>query len=417
MNETAVPQSGKFSILNALRLADWLTPERVKLWATCFAIAWIFLLLFDAWAHSSQGVTDDNGEHIGRDFINYWAGAKLAVDGKAAEAYDLDAFHKFQQTLVGDASEWKMYSYPPVAMLMTLPLAFLPFIPALLLWSFLGIACCIRLLKLETGWPLWPVAAAAAIASPAALWNLVSGQNGYFTAAFFAGGLALLPRKPVIAGILLGLLSYKPQLGLLIPVALLAGGQWRCFMAAAATVTCLFLGSWAALGGDAWTGFLHQMTAVQGAILKMTVWHRMPTVYTSLKVLGFPGSVANAAQILSALGAAALVVMIWRGHVSSRVKAAALIIATFLATPYAWDYDMIALTFAVLWLAQEGQRGRFLPWEKITWLAVVLLPTPLMGMSQFMGFQPAPVILWGALLLVAGRARLEDKTSSIPSLS
>ncbi|TAL40083.1 MAG: DUF2029 domain-containing protein [Alphaproteobacteria bacterium] len=387
-----------------MKHADWLTPERIRLWATCFSIAWLFLLLVDAWAHSSQGLMDDKGEHIGRDFINYWAGAKLAVDGRAAEAYDLDAFHKFQQSLVGDTSEWKMYSYPPVLMLLTLPLAFLPFIPGLLIWSGLGIAACARLLKAETGWPVWPSVAVAAIAPPAALWNLMAGQNGYFTAAFFAGGLALLPRKPVAAGILLGLLCYKPHMGLLIPVALLAGRHWRCFFSAAATVICLFLGSWAAMGWDAWMGFLHQM-AVQGAILKIALWHRLPTIYAALKVLGFPEVAAYAAQILSALCAACFVFVIWKSKAAEKIKSAALLFAAFLATPYAWDYDMIVLTFAILWLVQDGQRGRFMPWEKFTWLTVMLLPTPLMGMSQFLGFQPAPFVLWLALLLAARRAR------------
>jgi hypothetical protein len=414
LNETALPQREKPSFFDALRHADWLTPERVRLWATCFAVAWIFLLLFDAWAHSSQGVTDDDGEHIGRDFINYWAGAKLAVDRRPAVAYDLNAFHTYQQSLVGEASEWKMYSYPPVLMLLTLPLAFLPFIPAILLWSFAGIASCARLLRLETGWPLWPVVLVAALAPPAALWNLVAGQNGYFTAALFAGGLVLLQRRPVAAGILLGLLCYKPQMGLLIPVALLAGRHWRCFFSAAATVICLVLVSWAAMGWEAWMGFLQQMT-VQSAILKIALWHRLPTIYASLKVLGLSEGASYAAQILSTLGAAAAVFSIWKSRAPDRMKAAALLIATFLATPYAWDYDMIVLTFAILWLAQEGLRGRFLPWEKITWLTVMLLPTPLMGMSQYMGFQPAPFVLWVALVLVVRRVRLDAAATPSPS--
>jgi arabinofuranan 3-O-arabinosyltransferase len=413
LNEQAVLHGSARRVLDIFKYAPWLTAERVRLWARAFAFAWLFLFAFDLWAHSLLGVTDANGEHMGRDFINYWSASKLAEEGRAPLVYDLQAFHQYQQSLVGNASEWKMYSYPPVLMMFTLPLGRLPFIAGLCLWSSVGVMLGTLIARGQTGWR-WSLCLIAALAAPASLWNLIAGQNGYFTAAFLAGGLLMLEARPYVAGIIFGLLIYKPQLGLMIPIALFAGRQWRCFGAAALTAVFLAVSSILLFGINSWIGFIHQMS-VQRAIMEVKPWLRMPTVFSTLRVMHVPPDIAYAFQTVSALFAALIVFKIWRGGATFPVRAAALCIAAFLSTPYAWDYDMIVLTFAAIWLAQEGLRTGFLPWEKFTWFVVMLLPTPLMGMAQFMGFQPAALVLWFALYLVLHRAKIVHNVISPPN--
>ncbi len=348
---------------------------------------------------------DDKGEHIGRDYINYWAGAKQAIAGRAPAVYDLTGFWDYEKSLVGDISEAKMYSYPPVLLLLTLPLGLLPFLPGYFLWSILGVAAGTLLLRAQTGWK-WPLALTAAFAAPASAWNLIAGQNGFFTAVFLGGGLLMMGRhRPILGGILLGFLCYKPQLGLLLPVALLAGREWKAFFAASVTVVSVVALSALVFGINAWLGFIHQ-AHTQSIMLDMSHWPlRMPTAYAALRVLHAPGVLAYAAQIISTICAAALVAKIWHSKTSYAVKSAALCMAAFLATPYAWDYDMIVLTCAMIWMIMEAQRTEFLPWEKFTWMLVLLLPTPLMAAAQFLGFQPGPFVLWAALLLIFRRSR------------
>ena len=72
-----------------------------------------------------------------------------------------------------------------------------------------------------------------AAAFPAVFINIGHGQNGFLTAALLGGALHWLDRKPWLAGILIGLLAYKPQFGVLIPIALLAGQRWTTIGAAA----------------------------------------------------------------------------------------------------------------------------------------------------------------------------------------
>ena len=74
-----------------------------------------------------------------------------------------------------------------------------------------------------------------ALAAPMAFINALVGQNGFLTAALIGGALYLIPVRPVLAGICLGLLTYKPQYGLLFPIVLIAAGHWRVFISAAVT--------------------------------------------------------------------------------------------------------------------------------------------------------------------------------------
>ena len=394
--------SKPFTSLDFLKHAPWLTAERITLWATAFSLAWIGTLAWDAITHTRLGVTNDVGEYFGRDFINYWSGARLAVQGRAAMAYDLRFFYAFQRAFAGPLAEWKFYGYPPVAMLLSAPLAGLPFMAALALWTVGGMGLCAFALSRRTEWR-W--AWRAAIGSPAAFLNFMGGQNGYFTAALLGSGLLLVERRPVLAGVLLGLLCYKPQMGLIIPVALLAGGHGRAFLSAAVTVTALVAASAFFLGLDAWNGFLVQMHFQRVLIMESNnlLVHRMPTVFCMVRLLGGGVGAAYGAQIVSALPAGVIVIILWWKNCALNVRVAAAALAAFLVTPYAWDYDMVVLIFAVVGLVQEGQRTGFLPWEKITWLAVVILPLPMMALGKLWGLPLGPPVLWLALLLVFRR--------------
>ncbi len=387
-----------------LRDAEWIDRARILRWGIPFAVAFLLFLLWDAFAHSAQGITDAAGEHVGRDFINYWSGAKLAADGRAGVAYDLKEYFRFQQGFAGEGAEFKLYSYPPVMMLLTLPLALCSFLAGYILWSLGGYALMVKVLSREM--PL-RLAMTAALAAPACFLNLESGQNGFFTAALLAGGLMLLGRRPVIAGILFGLLCYKPQLGLLLPVALAAGGHWRSFISAGVTVLALVAASTLAFGIDIWPAFLQQMRE-QGDLLARgdTLWPRMPSVYCALRLIGLDSMIAYAAQILAAVVAVAGVVIAWRGKAPDTVKHTVLLLGIFLSSPYSWDYDMAVLVFGAAWIAQAARAGGFLPYEKIIWLLVILLPFLTLVSRSPVPVNIGPVVLFAAFFLTLRRVRV-----------
>src|SRR5204862_3718897 len=132
--------------------ATWLTPQRAWHWGIGLALLSVGLLVLHVVRHTVAGITDSSGEYLAYDFINYWAGAKLAVSGQAALAYDIDYFHTFEQSLVGHEAEFKIYGYPPIAMMLCSPLAALPFLPALLAWVILGSGLFCLLLSCTVAW-------------------------------------------------------------------------------------------------------------------------------------------------------------------------------------------------------------------------------------------------------------------------
>lgn len=352
--------------------------------------------------HLTLGLVAAGPPQLGDDFINYWLGARFAALGQATAAYDRALFYANQQSVIGLGANYKIYVYPPVAMLLSLPLAGFSFLAALAIWSVAGASLCAAVLSRLVG---WRIAAPAAIGAPAAFLNLLSGQNGFFTAAILAGGLMLLERRPLGAGLVLGLLAYKPQIGLLLPLALLAGGHWRAMLGTAASAGLLVAASAAFCGIDAWIAFLDQMKYQQQLMqLPHDDWfRRMPTVFSALRLDGAPVAAAFAAQAISAGAAALALVVAWRGRSSLEVKAAVLVIATFLASPYAWDYDMVALLFVAAWLAGDGARTGLLPWEPPLTLALAVLPAVMIAGSLAVSVQIGPVVLWLALAALLWR--------------
>ena len=133
--------------------------------------------------------------------------------------------------------------------------------------------------------PLWLL---VALAFPAVLINVGHGQNGFLTAALLGAALVQLDRRPIVAGILFGLLAYKPQFGLMIPIALLAGGRWRCFAAAAAAVALLALATTIAFGPHVWQAFFDSTRFTRVVALEQgnTGWYKIQSVFAWARMWG-----------------------------------------------------------------------------------------------------------------------------------
>jgi hypothetical protein len=319
--------------------------------ARCFIGAAAIMYVYDLLQQTSVGLTNGAGRPFGDDFINYWSGAFLAWHGRVAEIYNPVAFHVFEQSVVGARLNDYHYSYPPVLPLLTLPLAFIPYVPALFAWLAAGWYAFYRALRLAMpgqGSLLF------ALATPAVFINAVGGQNGTWTAALLGGGLGFLERRPLLAGSLLGLLIYKPQLGLLIPVALLAGRHWRAFGAASVVAGALLAVSAIWFGSDAWQMYLRNLDVLRRVILEdgFGVWHRFVSVFVGARRLGASVEVAYVIQGVAGLLACIAVARVWFGQASASVKNAVLLLGTCFATPYLQDYDLVFGALAVAWLWQ-----------------------------------------------------------------
>lgn len=360
------------NIWQGLRSGDWLTGSRMR--AYCMILLALSVLVFTGWIIVSDGLIDRTGQPIGTDFSNVYAAGSLTWQGRAADAY-APALQHAAEKAVFDGRDVPFYGwhYPPFFFAIAFLVAALPYAGGLALWlvaSFAAYVAAIRAIlpRRET--------LLVAAAFPAVLVNVGHGQNGFLTAALLGGALHWLDRRPWLAGVLIGLLAYKPQFGVLIPVALLAGGRWRTIGAAALTVAALVGISFAMLGSGIWHAFADSMNFTQTVVLEQggTGWQKIQSIFSAVRALGANVPTAYAAQgMLLALLAASLA-WLWHSDAAFELKAAALALASLLATPYVLDYDFVVLAVAIAFFARHALDNGFRDFEISLLAAAWLVP-------------------------------------------
>jgi alpha-1,2-mannosyltransferase len=391
----------------------FLTRERVRLWslavlvATLMAIAWL--------AFTAHGLNDYRGRPLGTDFSDVYAAGSLADEGAPAAAYDWPQHYRQEQAIFGKATPFYGWHYPPFFLVAAEGLARLPYIPALLLWQGLTLllyaialrALTVRSLAPELARdPLWLL---VVLAFPAVFVNLTHGQNGFLTTAIIAGGLVLLKPRPLLAGLVFGLLAYKPQFAVALPFALAAGRQWRTFAAAAAMIFLLCALATLAFGSAIWPAFLDSMHLSRTVVLEQggTGFEKIQSVFAALRLLGGPLGLAYAAQAVVGLAALAALVAIWRSAASPGLKGAALCLATVLSTPYCLDYDLVLLAPVILLITAEGRVRGFRSGEHLLLAALWLIPVIARPIAGATHLALAPLLMMAALLMVFRRARTD----------
>src|SRR5580704_12301615 len=194
-----------------IKSGAWLTSERLRGYA--LIVLTLSLAIAVIWVALADGLIDRNGKPIGTDFSNVWAAGKLVLDGEQAAPYDPARQHEAEREAFG-GREVPFYGwhYPPLFLIVAAGLALLPYGWALLAWMALTLPAYLVVIRNIVPRPETLLVAAA---FPAVLVNVGHGQNGFLTAALIGGSLLLLDKRPTLAGILFGLLVYKPQYGLL----------------------------------------------------------------------------------------------------------------------------------------------------------------------------------------------------------
>ena len=361
---------------------------------------------------AGAGLTNRMGNAVGTDFIAFYGAARLTLQGMPEAAYDLTRYSALLAQIIGTGAARYSWSYPPLILLIIAPLGALPYLAALALWTGAGLGLLIAALyRLARDWSL----ALAGLAHPGVVQSLIAGQNGIWSAGGFGLGLALLGSAPWLAGIAFGMMAYKPQLLILVPIALAAGGHWRALLSMGTTIGLFALLSIAAFGLDPWAAFLnqgmHHMGFVTGHELP---WQRMPTVFIAvLQATGRP-VLAAIAQSVAAAAAAAACWAIWRRGPIDLAAIAALTAGTALATPYAFDYDLALLALPSV-VALAGERSFLERWDNVL-LLMLVWTSPLVCQfgSKAAGLQIGP-LLTAAILVLACRAARSDRIISRPA--
>ncbi len=353
--------------------------RNLRIWLTIVAmlmvsLTYLWLGLSTLTLPVDGTLQNQGGKTIGTDFQAFYAAGRMVADGAFSGLYDFDTYNVIVQAATG-GDEAYSWSYPPVFHFYVAPLAVLSFIPAMILWGVLPMVVVAGILYRVMPHPVAPV---VAFFSPPLVHNFIMGQNGALTTAILGGGLLLLPTRPVVAGLVFSLAAYKPHLALLIPVCLIAGGHYRALAAMASGGVFLVAASVAAFGVDTWVSFFtnvdQHMGLVNDEILPLS---RLPTIYVTVLRLFGNATAASLTQGVVSVAVVFLAAWTWRRSRAPAERALVLVAATLLATPYAFDYDLVLLALPFAWIAREyaSQRASALDPVMLTaiWFAPILV--------------------------------------------
>jgi arabinofuranan 3-O-arabinosyltransferase len=329
----------------------------------CFALIVAYAVYLVASYQQGSWIVTPDGGGAPSDFVDVWAAGRLVLSGHAAAAYDWPTHKAMEVAALGHPFDGYFgWHYPPAFLSVAAVLALMPYATAYVVWSFgtfpLYLAAVRGIIGERAGYVL-------AAAFPAVLANFVTGQNGFLSAALLGATLFMLVERPILAGVALGLLSYKPHLGLLFPIVLAAGGHWRVFFTAAATAALMALSSWAAFGSEAWTAFFANIGHTSQAFLSngWADFGKLQTAFGLVRMLGGSEPLAWTVQAAVALAAAVAVCALWRSRADDEIKMAALGTGALLATPYLYTYDLVALAVPLAFLWKLAARRGFLDHE------------------------------------------------------
>ncbi|MGP8051214.1 MAG: glycosyltransferase family 87 protein [Desulfobaccales bacterium] len=385
----------------------WLNRERLGVYPKIICVC--YLLILGYLYLGGSGLLDARGDPIGGDFCHYWVASALALKAGPAAVYDPDRFLAAQREVFGIRIPL-IWLYPPTFLLLILPLGLLPYLVALGLWLSLPLAGLVLVVRRIAPSNLSPW---LTLAFPGIFMNVIHGQNGLLSASLLGAGLLLLEQAPVTAGVLLGLLSYKPHLAVLIPLALAAGRRWRALLSLGISALALIAASLLVLGPGVWAAFFQNLPGTL-AILEtgrlgkdlLLFTAKMPTWAAAVLLAGGPAWLAQLLQAGVMLAAAGIVFWVWsRETAPAGVRAAVLVLCALLFPPYEFLYDLAILALPLAWLAWEGHVEGWRPGEPALLVLAFLTPVLTPIFAGTIRLQIAPLVLTALVAMALRRLR------------
>ena len=393
-----------------LARGDFLTRSRIQAWAVLLLLGYLAAIAY--LAATSHGLNDYRGRPLGTDFSDIYAAGISTLHGNASAPFDIQQQYHQEQLLFGEATPAFGWHYPPFFLLVAAPLAHLPYIAALIVWqlSTLTLYLLALYMLLRRAEPslasdrLFPL---LALAFSAVFVNLTQGQNGFLTAALFSGALCLLDTNPLTAGTLFGLLCYKPQFALVLPLVLMADRQWRSLLAATITLATLAGIVTLLFGRSVWPAFLNGTHFTRTVVLEQgsTGFYKIQSIFAWVRMSGGPVPLAYGIQAIADAAILFALVRIWKSRVSSSDKGAALCLSALLVTPYCLDYDLMLLAPAIALLAASAARSGLKPYRGLLLAALWIVPFAARPFALAVGQPIAVPLMLLAFFLIYAESR------------
>ena len=351
---------------------------------------------------TSRDLVTVYGPAIGGDFVVFHTAATAAAAGDAVAVYDAGAFSaRLQEAFPGAGDMRLSWQYPPTMLALISVLALFPYLASYGVWTLAGSALYFSALR-----PILTTRLAffAVLAAPALMQAFITGQTGFVTGGLLALAAFQAERRPLLAGAAAGLLTFKPQLGLLIPIAYAAAGAWRAFAAATVVALVLAVGTTLAFGVEIWSAFFQAVSEHSGRMQSgVFPFEKLVSVYGGFAMAGAAPAVAMSAQIAASLALAALTFAFWRRVKAPDLRLAALCASALLAAPNAFYYELTLSIPALVVAARRGVETGWLPGERPIIAAVWAAPMLLLSFGGHPGLPLGCLTALAALALVVRR--------------
>lgn len=388
----------------------WLTAERIAIYSKAFllsqaVVAFCFLL-----AEFFLPPQPDQ-YFIANDFRVFWGASHLGLQGHGLDAYNIDRLFLAQKLATPSLvypKAWQHWFYPPTYLLAVLPLALLPYLVSYILFTVASIALYLYVLhriapSIHT--------TVLGLAFPAVLFAAVNGQNSFITASVGCLALLWLDRHPIRAGFAIGLLTIKPHLALLLFLVTFCSKRWQTFTVAALTSVSFLFFSIIIFGTDSIPSFFKALQIAKAfSEYGLLPLHKMPTIFSSARLMGVDILYANIAHLMITTAAILTVIYLWRIRASTAIRNSSLIIGTLLISPHLFDYDLVWLAWPIAWMTINGMQNGWYKGEKKILFAAWISPLA-GGIASFLSIQIVPAILIAMLLYLLIRARSTTKES------
>lgn len=326
----------------------------------CFGLIVVTIVYLASSYWQGSWLLTPDGKAIETDFVTTWAAGQMARAGHAAAAYDWSALKLVDAEVIGGPFYGYLgWPYPPIFLLFTSLLSLLPYASAFVFWVAGTFAAYLVTIRAIVGSRAGHFIAAA---FPAVLSNFIVGQNGFLSASLIGGAILLIEEKPLYAGALLGLMSFKPHLAVLFPIVLVASGRWKVLISAGITTVLLMALSLAVFGSETWEAFFLGIGS-RLAFEALVDVGKLQSAFGLTVALGGSEHLAWIVQIVVALSATIAISVLWRTPAHYELKAGALGVGVLLVPSHLMMYDLVVLAVPLAFLIRLGWRNGFLSGE------------------------------------------------------
>lgn len=354
-------------------------------------LLFLYLIIYGFFIVSGSGYTDRMGKPIGGDFSAFWATSWMVLSEEPANVYDNDKMFAVEKSIAG-VDYRNPIPYPPTFFFIVAPLALIDYIPSLILWLSLTFSAllCVTYKFAPHALTIW-----LTCAFPGVFQNAIHGHNGFLTAAILGFAFLIIDKRPFTAGLVLGLLSFKPHLIAIVPLFLVVGRSWRTLAGLGISVVVLVLASVVVFGMETWEKFFEKIPfmlyLLKHGYLQM---HQVVSPVGALLLAGLPYEAALSIHLLFSIAAIVMTAAMWHRNAPGYIKHSLLVLAILLVTPYANSYDLTLLALPLCWLGWEAfRRGNISNRDSLFLIAAWFLPIVSVFLAVLFRLQIAPLFI------------------------